>query len=476
MKMKQIAALFLALMLALSMAACTSSQPSSSTASAEPTATPAASQAAQESNKAEEVDVSTLEAWGAHIKSLYEGQEINLLVGSHPSIDAMLKYYSDFETLTGIKVNFRIITDGTLKNTALIEGSGKAGNYDIFAVDAASIPEFYGKQIIIPIDDYINDPIKTPEWFDYDDILPAYSKGIATSQGVTVGIPIAGETRYLGYRTDLFEKYDKQPPKTMDEFLELAQFFNGLEPGLYGVSMRAASGRQCGSGFMSVAYAFTDSALVNPQTFEPEFNSSDTVEAVNFFVELLKNAPPDVTTYSHEEALSAFIQGNAAMWLDATALTGRIIDPSTSTIADKVDFVPTPDGPKGQSAALAGWNFTIPADSKKADAAWAFIVYMTSRPLAKTYMENGGIPCRTSVYTDAELAAANFTYPKQLEALDHALALIDRGVKYNPDFTYTNDMMSFAGTYISKAMIEELSVEEACNQAQKEMEEFLADK
>lgn len=421
-------------------------------------------------------DVSSLETWGAYIRSQFEGEEINLLVGSHPSIDAMQKYYTDFENLTGIKVNWRIITDGTLKNTALIEGSGGAGNYDIFAVDAASIPEFYGKNIIIPIDDLLADPVKTPEWYDYEDILPAYSQGIATSKGVTVGIPIAGETRLVGYRTDLFEKYEKEPPETMEEFLELARFFNGKEEGLYGVSMRAASGRQCGSGFMSVAYAFTDSALVNPTTFQPEFDSPETMEAVQFFVDLLENAPPDVTTYSHEEAMAAFMQGKAAMWLDATALINKITDPASSTVADKVAFVPTPNGPKGQSAALAGWNFTIPADSKKVDAAWAFIVYMTSQPTSRTYIDNGGVVCRTSNYTDAELVAANPTFPDQLLALEHALALIDRGVKYNPDFTYTNDIMAFAGTYISKAMIGELTVEEACQQGQAEMVEFLADK
>lgn len=465
-KIKQYLSLVLAAGILLSSTACQSGSAPASSA-------PAPSSAGSAEKP---VDVSTMESWGAHIKSRYDGEEINLLVGAHPSIDAMQKYYQDFETLTGIKVNFRIITDGTLKNTALIEGTGKAGNYDIFAVDAASIPEFYGKKIIEPLDDFIKDAEKTPEWYDYADLLPAYSTGIATSQGVTVGIPIAGETRYVGYRTDLFEKYQKQPPKTMEEFLELAKFFNGKEPGLYGVSMRAASGRQCGSGFMSVAYAFTDSALVHPTTFKPEFNSPDTQAAVAFFVELLKNAPPDVTTYSHEEALSAFMQGNAAMWLDATALTGRIVDPATSTIADKVDFVPTPAGPKGESGALAGWNFTIPCDSKKKDAAWAFIVYMTAKETAKTYMENGGVPCRTSVYTDPELIAKNPTFPNQLEALKTAQALIDRGVKYNPDFTYTNDIMAFAGTYVSKAMIGELSVADACEQAQKEMEEFLADK
>ena len=66
--------------------------------------------------------------------------------------------------------------------------------------------------------------------------------------------------------------------------------------------------------------------------------------------------------------------------------------------------------------------------------------------------------------------------PQQLEALEHAQALIDRGVYYNPDYTYINYMIAFAGTYVFKAMIGELSVEEACNQAQEEMEGYLSHK
>jgi len=135
-----------------------------------------------------------------------------------------------------------------------------------------------------------------------------------------------------------------------------------------------------------------------------------------------------------------------------------------------------PIGPKGKSAALAGWNLAIPIDSKKKDVAWALIVYMTSREMAKTYVGHGGIPCRTSIYTDPELVAKYRTFPKVLEAMEHALALIERGISYNPDFTYTNDMMAFAGTYLSKAMIGELTVEEAARQCQLEALEFLEDR
>jgi len=142
-------------------------------------------------------------------------------------------------------------------------------------------------------------------------------------------------------KSDLFEKYNKKPPRTMDEYLELARFFNGREPGIYGVSMRGASGRQGGSGYQSIAYAFTDAAFVNAKTFEPEFDSPDTIAAFRFYVELLKNAPPDVTTYSNQETHAAFMTGKTAMWLDASSQPERFSNPAISAVAGKVDFVPT---------------------------------------------------------------------------------------------------------------------------------------
>ena len=421
-------------------------------------------------------DVSTIEAWGEHIKSIYGGQEINMLVGAHPSIEAMRHYYTEFEELTGITVNFRIITDGTVRSVALVETTGRTGNFDVFGIDAASVIEFHGRELLHDLAPFLNDPVKTPEWYDYDDIIPAYAQGIGTSRGTIVGIPIAGESRFVGYRTDLFEKYEKEPPATMSEFLELARFFNGLEPDLYGVSMRAAAGRQGGSGFNSIAYAFTDSPNIDNVTGEPQFDHPDTVEAIRFFVDLLENAPPDVTTYSHEEALAAFIQGRTAMWLDATALTGRVMDPSSSVIYDKVDFVPTPNGPKGRNGALAGWNFVIPNDAVNPDLSWVWIVYMTSRATAMQYHENGGIPCRTSIFTNEELLAQNWTLERQLDALDQSLGLMeDRGLKYNPDFAWASDLSGIAGTYISRVMVGELTVEEAARLGQLEMLEFMED-
>jgi len=466
--------LLFVLLLAVALGACAGQQGAAGGAAVP--AQPSTAEPAQPIEVPDDIDVSTVEGWGALMRSQFEGDSINLLVGAHPAIEAMRGFYRDFVDITGIDVNFRIITDGTVISVALLEAASGAGNYDIFAVDAASIPAFWGRQIVVPLEAFLEDEVRTPAWFDYEDIIPAFAQGISRSQGRIIGIPYAGETRFLGYRTDLFEEHGKEPPRTMDEFLELARYFNNIEPGLFGVSMRAASGRQGGSGFQSIAYAFTDSAFVNPATFQPEFDSPETTQAIQFFVDLLENAPPDVSTFAHEEALSAFTQGITAMWLDATALAGRIVNPETSLIYDRVNFVPTPMGPKGMNAALAGWNFTLPVDSANHDQAWAFIVYMASRENARTYFDNGGVPSRTSLFTDPDLIEQNWTLPRQLEAMDHALGLIERGISYNPDFTYTNDMMDIAGTFISMALVGQISVEEAARLGQLEMLDFLADR
>ena len=309
--------------------------------------------------------------------------------------------------------------------------------------------------------------------------MKAYRDGIAGANGVNYGIPSAGETRFIAYRTDLFEKYDKEPPKTMEEFLELAQFFNGKEEGLYGVSMRAQRGIHFASGWMSLMYnfggGFVDQSTIGSDEIKVTCTDPKTVESLQYFVDLLKCAPPDVGTYTHEEALGAFLSGKTAMWLDATALANQITDPESSTVADKVAFVPTPEGPAGTGAALAGWNLGISQKSDNKEAAWAFITFMASKEKSVEYVKNGGVSTRTSCFENEELAAENPSYPAQKEALEAAAGLVDKGLSWIPQIADSNSMLDIAGKYGSDCLAGNISAQEACEKMQTEIEDLLAD-
>ena len=421
-----------------------------------------------------EADISTLEGWGAAIKAQSDGKTITVAMAAHPSTDAFQTMSDEFTQLTGINVEWDIVEETNLKSKQLMDTSGA---YDVFMVDAFWMSEYASKDVLIPIGEYAENPEKTPEWFDYEDIMAAYRNGIAGANGVNYGIPTAGETRFIAYRTDLFEKYDKQPPTNMDEFLELAQFFTGLEDCEYGVTMRAQRGIHFASGWMSLMYnfggGFLDQSTIDSGEVVVTCTTPETIESLNYFVELLKCAPPDVGTYTHEEALGAFISGRTAMWLDATALANQITSPDTSVVYDKVAFVPTPTGPDGDGAALAGWNLAIPKNSQNPDEAWAFICFMASREKAPDYVAAGGTATRASVFENAELAELNPSFQSQMEALIAANGLVEKGLSWIPQHDQINQILEIAGNYGSAALAGDITVEDACAQMQVDIEDLL---
>ncbi len=470
--MKKLFSIGLAATLMLSLAACGGTASSGASSSAAPAASSTAASAAASSGAGATADM-TLEAWGAAVKEKSDGKQITVAMASHPSTDAFKTMEAEFTDLTGIKVVWDIVEETNLKNKQLLDAQG-AGSYDVMMVDAFWMSEYASKNVLEPIEPYAE---TAPAWFDYEDIMPAYRNGIAGSGGVNYGIPTAGETRFIAYRTDLFEKYDKQPPKTMDEFLELAQFFNGKEDGMYGVSMRAQRGIHFASGWMSLMYNFgggfmDQEALANGEAVMT-CETPETVESLTYYVDLLKNAPPDVGTYTHEEALGAFLAGKTAMWLDATALANQITDPATSTVADKVAFVPTPTGPAGDGAALAGWNLAISQKSQNKDEAWAFINFMASKEKSVDYVKAGGVATRSSVFENQELADLNPSYPAQKEALISANGLVEKGLSWIPQYDQINQILDVAGLYGSQALAGEITPEEACANIQKDCQDFV---
>jgi multiple sugar transport system substrate-binding protein/sorbitol/mannitol transport system substrate-binding protein len=307
--------------------------------------------------------------------------------------------------------------------------------------------------------------------------MPAYRNGIAGAGGVNYGIPTAGETRFIAYRTDLFEKHGKQPPKTMDEYLELAKFFNEKEPGIFGASMRAQRGIHFASGWMSIMYnfggGFVDQSTIDSGTPKITCTTPETIASLKFYVDLLKNAPADVGTYTHEEALGAFLVGKTAMWLDATALANLITDPKSSAVADKVAFVPTPTGPGGDGAALAGWNLGISQKSKNKDEAWAFITFMASKEKSVDYVKAGGVATRDSVFGNAGLAALNPSYPAQKAALISANGLVEKGLSWIPQYDRIGQVLDIAGAYGSAALAGEITPEVACERMQVDIENLI---
>ena len=415
-----------------------------------------------------------LDAWAAQIKSKYDGTELNLAFGTHPSTEAYQAMAADFTEKTGITVNWDVLENVSLKDKQLLEFTGHTGMYDVLMMDGFWISEYAPKQVVVTLDDYLADPDMTPAWFDYEDILPAFRNGLGMYDGNTYGIPTAGESRFLAYRTDLFEKYDQEVPETLDEMLEVAEFFNGKEDGLYGMAFRGQKGIMFASGWLTLVYNFGD-GFVDQETWEARMDSEDVKESLDYFTKLLKTCPPDVLNFTHEEATSAFVSGKTAMWYDATALVPWLEDPERSQVIGNIGYAPPPPGPAGDGGVLAGWNMSISADSENKEAAWAFIVYMTSKENAMTYVENGGVPSRTSTLMDPVFQESNPSADAQLAAFDASQALVERGINWIPQTPVLGKVLDRIGYYGALPLSEGMSIDEAMELAQEEVTEILSE-
>jgi len=415
-------------------------------------------------------------SWVNMIKEKYDGTTITCAFCPHPTTDAMQAMVDEFTELTGIKVRWDIIEEGYLRQKLLLEHEAKTGVYDVLLIDAFNLAEYAPSGVAVDLKPFLENKELTPEWFDYQDILPAYREGIGMYQEIIYGIPVAGETRYVGYRKDLFEKYGQRPPETMDDMLNLAKFFKGKEESLYGMAMRAQKGIHFGSGWLTVMYSL-GGQLLDQKTWEVLVNNPKTVTSLEYFVDLLKQGPPDIGVYTHEEALSAFTSGRTAMWFDATALTPWVIDPTKSMISDRVGFIPPPAGPAGAYGALAGWNVGISSDSpeKEKEAAWAFIVWMTGKYKAKDYVRLGGTPVRESIYQDEELVKENWTFPVQLASLERAYNLVKEGISWIPPHPKFMKVLEVVGSYGSDVLVGSMSAREAMDKAQVEVEKIMAE-
>jgi ABC-type glycerol-3-phosphate transport system substrate-binding protein len=416
----------------------------------------------------------TFADWVNGLKAKQGGTEIRVLAISHPSTDAMRALAPDFERSTGIKVTWEIVGSSEIMSKQLLAQTARESSYDVYMVRGVSLAEYDAKRVLADLSPYIKNPQLTPSDYDYDDLIRAYRDGLGVYNNKVLGIPVAGETFFISYRRDLFEKYGKSPPDTMQDLLDLAAFFQNREPGLYGISMRAETGRTFALAWDLFTPAF-GGAILDQKTWEVKIDTPETLASLKFFLALLQNAPPDIETYSWDAALSAFASGKTAMWFDATSLQPVLADPSKSRVVGKVAYVAPPQGPKGRFGPVGGWSVGLPSNAKNREAGWAFIAWMTSKANAKDILRHGGVPARVSTLNDPDFVARDPSLAEALKvSLDAAGNLIASGRRWVPQTAEATKIHQVAGHYGGQALLKKMTPEQAVQAAVPELEQISA--
>jgi multiple sugar transport system substrate-binding protein len=311
----------------------------------------------------------------------YKGTKVTFLVHNAAQSQASAKRVGEFTDLTGIEVEFLMVPFPSLREKITADGVAGSGDIDLYCFLDGWGPSMTG--FLTPLNDYLKS-----DGIDLAEILPpAYIKG-GTYDDITYGIPVRGHPQLLLYRTDLFEQAGVTPPKTWKELIEVSKKIKE-KTGKDGIAMYYGKGNSAQNLFVWYAFLKSAGASIFDDKMMPAFNSPEGLEATQYYVDLLlkhKVAAPGSVAFKEYEASQAVAQDNAAMVIVWWWHFGTLTNPEKAqeVVAKNMGFAPVPEWEgKGKATLALSMPIGIAAASKKKEAAWEFLKWITNPDLEK---------------------------------------------------------------------------------------------
>ncbi len=254
-----------------------------------------------------------------------------------------------------------------------------------------------------PLDEWFNNP----EVFPYS--LDHYVKAALDAfrvNGKLYGIPTDMNTSLLLYRKDLMP----EPPKTLDEMVEMARQFtkkyNPDSPTEYGFAIQGKN-IWFNSYFWINLYVSQGGVPPEPGReieFAESLDSPTAIKVLQVYVDMMNEglSPPDSVNYEYAETNAALASGKVAMALQWNAALGELRDPEKAPLVhDKIGAAPTPgkyvDGKLLRRSEIHVHGPGINKYSKKKEAAFKFFSFLTTFKFQMDYLRNGGFTGSLSI-------------------------------------------------------------------------------
>lgn len=334
----------------------------------------------------------------------YEKYKGTTIVVSWPALSHFQKaetLIEEFTEETGIEVEIDALQYLKLRDRQLLEMSKEEGEYDVVSWVVMWKGEYVSKGLLTPLSEMFTKGSLINPNYDIDDIADAYlqnggvvggKKGYMPGvSGALYGVPFGAETSILAYRKDILEEQGIAVPTTYDELRAAMKKLHGA--GIPAMTSRGQTGHQV-TGAWLFHLAPLGGKIFDDQ-WNPVVNSPQAVEAAQVLREIVQTGPKGIPTFGFGEAAAAFLQGEAAMYLDTLKIAAMSRDPKLSKVDGKVGFALHPVGSRCGSE-TGGFAAGIPANSQNKEAAFLFLQYITSKAGDQRMVELGGDPVRIS--------------------------------------------------------------------------------
>jgi sorbitol/mannitol transport system substrate-binding protein len=405
-----------------------------------------------------------------------DSKSLNVLMVGNPQMVDIQKLTKDsFTKDTGIKVNYTVLPENELRDKVTQDVATGAGQYDVATVGAYEVPIWAKNNWLNPLDKYADEGS-----FDKADLLEPITKSLSGEDGKLYSLPFYGESSFLMYRKDVFQKKGLTMPErpTWPQVAAMAAKVDGAQPGMKGICLRGLPG--WGEQFAPLTTVVnTFGGTWFTKDWQAQVNAPAFKQAVNFYVDLVrKHGEPGPSQAGFTECLNAMSQSKVAMWYDATSAAGSLEDPKVSKVAGKVGYVQAPVVKTKSSGWLWAWGWVMPKTTKNADNAAKFMTWASSKDYEKLVGQKLGwsrVPAgkRKSTYEIPEYKKASAAFgPQTLQAIEEANPE-DPGVQPRPtigvqfvDIPEFQDLGTKVSQDIAAAMAGRGTVDDALNKGQ----------
>ncbi|MDI3531601.1 MAG: multiple sugar transport system substrate-binding protein [Candidatus Atribacteria bacterium] len=341
----------------------------------------------------------------------FKGKTITVLI-TDPHTAVVEAWKPEWEALTGAKVEIIVVPYASLFDKMMTDFITGTGAYDLICWPSTWAGDVMGGGWVIPLDDYMKE-YGYPGW---DDVMPAIKVVVSWANKV-YAFPYDGDCHMFYYRKDALENPDYQaqfeekygyrynvPPKTWEEVMDIAEFFNGWDwdndgETEYGFAFIAKRKTQAMWSYLDFVMQYAAQPGVapffDPDTMDPLVANPGWIEAMKMIQKATQFAPPGLLSYGYSELRQAFVSGNSAMAIDWGDI--GIMEQSPEEYGSKVKgllgYGPLPGAKKtydfkegkwveGYNQVnflnFGGWVFSISKYSKNPLAAYKFATYFTA--------------------------------------------------------------------------------------------------
>jgi multiple sugar transport system substrate-binding protein len=169
-------------------------------------------------------------------KGEFAGKTITVLV-TDPHTMVVEAWKPKWEELTGGKIDIVVVPYSSLFDKMMTDFITGTGAYDLICWPSSWAGDIMGGGWVLPIKPFMDD-YGYPNW---DDVVPAQKNNLMWA-GEIFAMPYDGDCHLIYYRKDALENPDYQakfkekygyeysiPPKTWEEVIDIAEFFNNWD-------------------------------------------------------------------------------------------------------------------------------------------------------------------------------------------------------------------------------------------------------